>query len=442
MPTATPSTAARPAAKQGLVLAGGAVLTMDSSDRFLATADIRIVASKIDEIGEANTLARPGDRSIDCTDTLVIPGLINTHTHACAGLFRGLTEDLPREYWRDAYGVPNQERFQTEDYQLAARASSLEFLMNGVTCIADRWGGMDVISEVLAASGIRAICGHTLADSSHKPDWKTVDALIERWGTRSEDRITVGIAPHAPDTCSDALLRECARRAERLGCKVFIHLAQSAFEVAKLRERGYTGAVAALANNGLASPQTVAAHCIYVTPAEIDGWDKHRVSIAHCPASNLKIEARTLPIHRLIGRTDIGLGTDWTPSDNAMDMLAETRLTAMIGKHLADDPTALPVRTMLRLATIDGARVLGLDKVVGSIEPGKHADLVVLDLDALEANPHHDLAANLLYSMSTRCVRDVLVDGHILIRNCKPAAADLVELKKDRLRRWPVWRGS
>ena len=136
----------------------------------------------------------------------------------------------------------------------------------------------------------------------------------------------------------------------------------------------------------------------------------------------------------------IGIGTDWAASDNAMDMLAETRLAAMIGKHVADDPTALPIRTMLRLATIDGARTLGIDHVVGSVEAGKHADLVVLDLDLPEANPQHDLAANLLYSMTPRCVRDVMVDGRLLVRGGKLTGDDLGALKRDRARRWPVWR--
>ncbi len=420
------------------VLAGGAVLTMDAQDRLLPAADIRIAGGKIVGVGE--TLARPGDTVIDCRDTLVIPGLVDTHTHACASLFRGLTEDLPRDYWRDAYGVANQERFQPEDYKIGALASCLEFLMNGVTCIADRWGGMDYLGDVLAQSGIRAILGHTLTDNRAPADWTTVDALVERWGTKLTDRITVGIAPHAPDTCSDELLRECARRADKLGARVFLHLAQSRFEVEKLKARGYDGAVAALANNGLANPQTVAAHCIYVTPSELDDWHRHRISVAHCPASNLKIEARTMPLHRLVGRTAVGIGTDWAASDNAMDILGQTRLAALVGKQLADDPAALPVRTMLRMATIEGARVLGLDGAIGSIEAGKQADLVVLGLDLPEANPRHDLAANLLYSMTPRSVRDVMVDGRLLVRGGKLVSGDLAEVKRAQERRWPVWR--
>lgn len=427
--------------KPGIVLSGAAVLTMDADDRELHDVDLRIVGQVIEAIGSVGTLAQPGDEVVDCRNALVTPGLVNTHTHCCAGMFRGLTEDLPRSAWRDGYAVPNQDRFQTEDYLLSTRAGAYELLLNGVTCVADRWGGMPGMADELDASGIRAVFGYSLTDQKAPADWRSVDSLIEKWDVSPESRVSVGIAPHAPDTCSDELLRECARRADLLGCRVFLHLAQSRYEVEKLQDRGYDGAVACLSANGLASPRTVAAHCIYLSEAEIDGWASHGVSIAHCPGSNLKIEARIPPIHRLMGAASIGIGTDWAASDNAMDMLVETRLAAMAGKMKADDPTALPVATMLRLATIEGARVLGLDAQIGSVEIGKRADLVVFDLGLPEANPRHDLRANLLYSMSVRSVRDVMVDGRLLVRNHE-LEADLAALKAEIARREKIWRAA
>src|SRR5262249_22641858 len=155
------------------------------------------------------------------------------------------------------------------------------------------------------------------------------------------------------DSCSDRLLQDCARRSAQLGCRVFIHVAQSEAEVAAVRARGYRGALDCLVENGLTGPHIVAAHGIYLDSSEIDAWPRYGMAIAHCPASNLKIEARTLPIHRLIGQVPIGLGTDWTVTNNAMDLLAEARLAALVGKHLADDPEVLTVRQMLRMLTID-----------------------------------------------------------------------------------------
>ncbi len=419
-----------------MILRNGAVLTMDAADTVLKAADVRLDGARIAAVGASGTLAQPGDEIIDCRDALVMPGLVNVHTHACTGLLRGLVNDVPRSYWSDFYAVPGQDRFGIDDYVLSARASCAEFLLNGVTCIADRFGFMDRIAPEIEASGMRAVVGHTLSDAQGAADWRTADAVLERWGSSPEQRVSAGLAPHALDTASDHLLRACATRAEASGCRVFIHVAQSAREVAAIRQRGYGGALACLRHNGLANPRTVAAHCLYVSDQELDDWPQSAIGVAHCPASNLKIEARTLPIHRLLGRVSIGLGTDWALTDNGMDLLAEARLAALVGKMLADDPAILPVTSLLRMLTIEGARVLGLDRVIGSIEPGKRADLIVLDLGQLAANPRHDLAANVLYAMTNRCVRDVMVDGTWLVRNARLLRGDERALAHELAQRW------
>jgi 5-methylthioadenosine/S-adenosylhomocysteine deaminase len=421
-----------------LVLSGCAVLTMDAGNRILPRADIRIEGSDIAALSAVAESRRPDDEVMDCRDCLVIPGLVNLHTHAATGLLRGLAEDKPRSFWSEFYAIPGQERYGLADYLASAAASCHEFLLNGVTCIADRYANMDRIGEAIEASGIRAILGPTLSDAQGPADWRTSDAVIERWGTGPERRISAGLAPHAPNTASDELLGKCAREAERLGCRVFLHVAQNEREIAQLRARGYDGALACLVAAGLTGPHVVAAHCIYLAEAEIEAWPRYAISIAHCPASNIKIEGRTLALARFAGKVAIGLGTDWALSDNAMDLLTECRLAALIGKLKADDPAALPVETMLRMATIEGARALGMDHLIGSVEPGKRADLVVLDLGHLSANPRHDLAANLLYSMGAGCVRDVLVDGVLLVCRGRLTKADEGELA----RRLNVARGQ
>jgi 5-methylthioadenosine/S-adenosylhomocysteine deaminase len=400
-----------------LVLQAATVLTVDAAGRLLRDVDIRIEAGAIAAIGAGGSLAQPGDEVLDCRRGLVMPGLVNVHTHAATALFRGLAEDLPRAFWAGAYKVPGEERFGPADYELSLRAACAEFLANGVTCIADRLAGMDRLAPVIEASGMRAVVGSTLTDARADDGWAETERLLARYGTDpTASRVTAGIAPHALDSCSDALLAACARRARQAGARVFLHVAQSAPEVAAVRARGHAGALDCLRRAGLTGPGVVAAHAIYLDEAEIEGWCADGIAIAHCPASNLKIEARTIPLHRYAGRVPVGLGTDWTASDNAMDMFWEARLAALVGKMNAGDPTALPVRSMIRMMTIEGARVLGLDHLVGSVEAGKRADLIVLDLDRLEMAPPHDLAANVLYSASPRSVRDVLVDGVILKR--------------------------
>ncbi|HEV2551076.1 MAG TPA: amidohydrolase family protein [Stellaceae bacterium] len=408
-----------------LVLSGGTILTVNADDELIAAGDLRVEGSLIAALGPAGTLAAPGDTVIDCRDTLITPGLVNVHTHAGAALLRGVVEDAPRAFWHAGYAVPRQERLGADDYVLSARAACAEFLLNGVTTIADRFSGMERIGAAIAESRIRAAVGETLRGTATTRDWYAAEAVIERFGVDpAASRVFAGIAPHALDSCGDDLLRECARRAERLGAAVFVHVAQSAPEIAAVKARGHTGALACLEACGLVGGHVVAAHCIYLEEAELARWPQSGIAIAHCPASNLKIEARTLPLHRLLGRVPIGLGTDWTASDNAMDLLAEARIAALVGKLLADDPEALPVRSMMRMLTVDGARVLGIDHLVGSIEQDKRADLVVFDLRQLEANPRHDLAANLVYSMSTRAVRDVMVDGDLLVRDFRLTWAD------------------
>jgi 5-methylthioadenosine/S-adenosylhomocysteine deaminase len=413
-----------------IILSGGAVLTVNGANDFLPAGDIRVDGDTIAAIGAAGSLAQPGDTLIDCSEALIVPGLVNVHTHAATAFYRGMAEDRPREFWSAGYAMPGQERFTVADHVFSVRAACAEFLLNGVTCIADRLGNMDRIAPAIEESGIRAVVGHSLVDAKAPADWKTAHAVIERFGTDPRRRVFAGIAPHALDTCSDELLKECARQAEKTGARVFIHVAQNEPEVAAVRRRGHDGALACLVQTGLATSNTVAAHAIYLSDAEFEAWPAYGIAIAHCPASNLKIEARTLPLARLIGRVPIGLGTDWTASNNSMDMLVEARLAALVGKMRADDPQALPVAQMVRMLTIDGARVLGLDGLIGSIEPGKRADLVVFDANRLETTPAHDPMANLIYSMGPRSVRDVLVDGEILVRDGKLTRDDEATLAR------------
>ena len=407
-----------------------AVLTVNGANELRPAADIRIEGQTIAAIGAADSLARPGDTLIDCSETLITPGLVNVHTHAATAFYRGMAEDRPREFWSAGYAMPGQERFTVEDHVFSVRAACAEFLLNGVTCIADRLGNMDRIAPAIEESGIRAVVGHSLVDAKAPADWKGASAVLERFGIDPRRRVFAGIAPHALDTCSDELLKECARRADRTGARVFLHVAQNEPEVAAVRRRGHDGALACLVQTGLATPSTVAAHAIYLSDAEFDAWPAYGIAIAHCPASNLKIEARTLPLARLVGRVPIGLGTDWTASNNSMDLLAEARLAALVGKMRADDPEALPVGQMVRMLTIEGAHALGLDGLIGSIEVGKRADLVVFDANRLEATPAHDPAANLIYSLGPRSVRDVLVDGALLVREGKLTRDDEAALAR------------
>ena len=406
------------------ILRGGTVLPMNAATEVIANGEVVIDGSRISAVGPAGSGAGSGDEIIDCRGTAVLPGLVNVHTHACTGFFRGLVEDVSRGYWASGYTLPFQDRFGIEDYRLTTEAACLELLRNGVTCIADRFAHMDVLGQVIEASGIRAVITHTIADAAGDADWETALKVLDRWGSTPASRVSAGVGPHALDTCSDDLLSRAARIGEERGCRVFLHVAQSDYEVAALRRRGYSGALDCLERNGLRGPNVVAAHCIYLSEDELERWPESGIAIAHCPASNLKVEARTPPIARLKqAGVPVGLGTDWTASNNAMDLFLEMRIAGLVGKLKADDPTSLPVTELMRMATIEGAEVLGLDSVIGTLEVGKRADVIVVDLTALGTQPVHNVVANLVYSATGANVRDVFVDGVPLVRGGRATSA-------------------
>lgn len=410
-----------------LVLTDGWLLPM-TGDFDPVPADIRIVDGSIADIGAHGSLGLPGDEIVDCSGALLFPGLINTHTHAATVIYRGRVEDVPAASWGNYQNIPGQNKLDAQDYADAAKLACAEFLLNGVTCIADRLDGMIAIAPAIEAAGMRAVVGQTLTDRQIARQWRDMDELYERYGANPASRISIGVAPHALDSCSDDLLRRCGERADAIDARVFVHVAQCRAEIEALGLRGHAGALQCLRQTGLANSRTVAAHCIHLTADEREALPETGIGIAHCPASNIKVEGLTLPIAGLIGQVPIGLGTDWSVSNNTLDLLAEARLACLVGKLNAADPEACRYPDMLRMLTIDGAALLGIDKVVGSLDIGKQADIVVFDIGQLAAAPHANIAANLLHSMSVRAVRDVFVAGRQLVRRGRLVEMDELEL--------------
>lgn len=421
------------------VLTGGVVLTMNARREVFSPGVLVIEGERIahvgpDRRGRAGGVdlrrRRADDVIVDCRDHLLMPGLVNTHTHTCAVLFRGLAEDRSREAWV-GYGLPYLERATPEDYYWGTLLGGLEMLTRGVTCTADRFSFMGVCAEAFDRVGLRAVVGHSLFDLGRRLEWDQALALIERWGTSPERRVCAGLAPHAPDTCSDDLLRRVRALADTTGARVFIHCAQSEAELAALRARGYPGAVHCLRAGKLLGPDVVAAHCLYVDADEIRLLAETGTSVAHCPASNAKTEGRMPPMCAMLAAgVRVGLGTDWAPTNNGMDLFDEMKTAGLLNKVAADDPAAMPVEVLLAMATIDGARVLGLDAIVGSLEAGKRADVIALGTDGLHLQPWPELAGNLVYAAKGQDVRHVWVDGRWLVRDGRPAEIDAADVRE------------
>jgi len=249
------------AASSRQVLSGGTVVTMNPRGDVFSPGVVVIEEDRIVHIGPEGTWppGRPGT-VIDCRGCLLMPGLVNAHTHTCMALFRGLREDQAHDAWLPAYTLPYQDGAQPEDYYWGTLLGGLEMLQNGITCTADRFGHMDVIAEAMQAVGIRAVLCHTLFDINRTLELDRALALIERWGVSPEHRVHCGLGPHAPDTCSDGLLRRIRGLAHETGARIFIHCAQSDAELAALRARGHAGAVRCLHATGVLGSDVIAAH--------------------------------------------------------------------------------------------------------------------------------------------------------------------------------------
>src|SRR5579883_3280410 len=319
------------------VLTGGTVLTMNARRDLIADAAIVLDGPVIAYVGAASGVrVEPADIRVDCRGLLLMPGLVNAHTHTAMGLYRGLAEDRPRSGWAPArYALPHLERARPEDYYHGALVGAVEMLLNGVTTIADRGGSMDVMAEALDAAGIRAVVAHTLHDIDRPLELERARRVLARWGTDPRARVHAGLGPHAPDTCSDALLRQVRALAGDSGARIYIHCAQSDLELATVRARGYAGAVHCLHGHGILGPDVVAAHCLYLGAGEIALLAATGTWVAHCPASIAPVAAM------LAAGVGVALGTDWAPTNNTMDLFDEMKTAGLLGKVAADDAAAI-----------------------------------------------------------------------------------------------------
>jgi 5-methylthioadenosine/S-adenosylhomocysteine deaminase len=400
------------------------VLTLDAAGTVYAPGAVVIEGTRIRAVGPPPAVAR--GEAVDLRGCVLLPGLINVHTHTPMWLFRGLTEDIPRGEWLTERMRPLERRAGVPELRAGARAGCLELLLNGVTTIADRYGHMGDIADAVEESGLRAVIAHSLYDDGVERELPIAEALLERFGTDPRrSRVWAGLGPHATDTCGPDLLRRVQRLAERTGARVFIHLAQSEQEVAAVRRRGHAGCASYLDELGLLGPTVVAAHAIYLADDEAALVGRRGTAVAHCPSSNAKLEGRVAPIGRLRrAGAIVGLGTDAACCNNAMDLFAEMRVAGLLNKVAADDPAALPAGDLLRMATIDAASVLGIADLVGTLEPGKRADIIAVSRQAPHLLPWHDATANLVYAARGSDVVAVFIDGRPMVLGRRPVHLD------------------
>lgn len=397
-----------PAEPAGRVLDDHAVVV--SNGRIVAVLPAAEARERYDA---RNSLERP-------THAL-LPGLVNAHTHAAMVLLRGRAENLPLGRWLRSTVWPLERRWVDPDYVRDGTTLAIaEMLRGGITCFADMHLWPDVVAQTAAAAHMRTSVGLVVTESPTR--WAaTADEYIDR-GMHLRDEykgdplISTHFAPHAPYSTSDATLQRIRRLADELDLPVAMHLHETAAEVEQSLERHGRRPLARLAALGLASPQLVAIHMTQAEPQDVDLLAECGASVVHCPESNLKLGSGVCPVARLLGRgVRVALGTDGAASNNDLDVLAEARVAGLLSAGVAASPGDLVAADLLCMATIEGARALGLGEVTGSLEPGKWADLCCIDLHSPRSWPVHDPVTAVVYAASSQQVTDTWVAGRQLL---------------------------
>lgn len=352
----------------------------------------------------------------------VTPGLINLHTHAAMSLLRGAGDDLPLMRWLQERIWPLEQALVSPEFvHDGSRLAALEMLRGGVTCCSDMYFYPEASVRALRNAGMRAVAGiiaieFPTAYASDADDYLR-KGLATRDAFRDDPLTTFTLAPHAPYTVADATLKRIAMLAEELDLPIHTHLHETRAEIEQsLKDHG-ARPLTRLDRLGLVSERLIAVHAVHLEPSEIELLAQRGASVAHCPASNLKLGSGIAPIAALAAAgVNLGIGTDGAASNNRLDVLAELRLAALLAKGAALDATALPATAALEAATLGGARALGLAARIGSIEPGKEADLTAFDLAEPETQPVFDVISQLAYAAGREQVSDVWVAGRHVVR--------------------------
>ena len=423
-----------------LLLTNATVLTMDAAFTSFAGGSVAISRDSIVAVGP-DALGYDAVETIDCKERVVMPGLVNAHTHVPMALLRGLADDLRLDVWLLGYMMPVEREFVRPEFvDLGTRLGCAEMIKSGVTCFADMYYFEETVAAATADAGMRALCGQTVLRfpapdaTSYEDSLARAQDFIKRW--RGHPLIVPAPAPHAPYTCTPEILRSCAELAAEFDVPLHTHLSETMQEVENSRRLYGAPVIPWVKKQGLFGAKVLAAHCVHVDDGEMRALKGAGAGVAHNPTSNLKLAAGIAPVARMRELDiDVGIGTDGPASNNDLDMFEEVRLAALLAKGSGGDPTALPAREALAMATRIGARALHMEHLTGSLEPGKRADLVIVDLSGLHTVPEFQrdpgaIYARIVYTAKSTDVVDVMCNGRWLMRERTLLTLNEIELKE------------
>jgi 5-methylthioadenosine/S-adenosylhomocysteine deaminase len=408
-----------------LLVRGGIVVTCDPKWAIYDPGAVAVDNGAIVAVGspaEVEQVYRGRER-IDAIGKLVMPGLINAHTHAAMTLFRGIADDLPLQTWLNEHIWPAEAKFLSPEFvRLGVQLAAAEMIRSGTTLFCDMYYFEDDIAQACKEAGIRVVIGEALVNfptaSFKTPDegLQYTEHLLNKW--HGDPLVVPAVQPHSPYAASSELLQRATELAGRYDVLTLVHVSETRAEVQESLDRYGRTPVGRLADLGVLGPTFVAFHGIHLTDADIELLAQHDAGVVHCPESQAKLASGFTPVPRLhTANVKVALGTDGAASNNDLDMFGEMSTAARLHKLMSGDPTVLPAPQVLHMATLDAARVLGLANRLGSLETGKRADLVVLDLDMPHLVPMYSPTSHLVYAAHSADVRTVVIDGRVVMRD-------------------------
>jgi len=417
------------------------VLCMDDDFNRYEKGAVAVVGNQIQAVGDMAELEieYQAQEVIDCGEKILMPGLVNVHTHVPMNLLRGLGDDLRLDVWLLGYIMPVEREFVSPEFvRLGTSLACAELIRSGVTSFADMYYFEDQVAEAAAEAGLRALCGESILkfptpdSDSYEEALASTEEMIIKW--KDHPLITPVIAPHAPYTTTVDILGSATAMAQKYDIPLHIHIAETAQEVENCLDEYDMPVVPHVEQFGVFDAKVIAAHCVHIDEREMHKLKHYGVGIAHNPTSNLKLSSGIANISRMLELgLNVGIGTDGVSSNNDLDMFEEIRLAALLAKGSSGDPTVVPARTAVEMATSMGAKAIHLGDQTGSLEAGKKADLILVDINTLHNSPHfrndpNSVYAQFVYAAKSTDVTDVMVDGKWLMR-----ARELITIDVDQL---------
>jgi len=416
--------------KADIILKNAILLTMDANLSLYEPGAIAIEGDHILAVGKEDDICErySSELALDCQGKVLMPGLINAHTHAAMTLLRGLADDLRLDVWLMGYMMPVERQFVSSDFvRLGTKLACAEMIRSGVTCFADMYYFEDDAAQATADAGLRAVCAQTVLKFPGPDARDYEEALdntrifLEKW--HGHPLIQPAVGPHSPYTCTQDILRSAASLAKEFDVPLLIHLSETRQEVENSRKEHGMPVIPYVKKQDVFDAKVLAAHCVHVDEGEIKTLLHHKAGVAHNPSSNLKLASGFAPISKMLeAGLNVGIGTDGPASNNDLDMFEEIRLAAFISKGISGDPTTLPAPMALTMATRMGAEAIQLGAIAGSLEAGKRADLILVDNSRVHNSPRFKrepeaIYSQLVYSTQASDVTDVMVNGSWLMRD-------------------------